>query len=285
MNVNLSVIIVTYNSSRLIGDCLESIYKYNDIGDALEVIVVDNFSSDRDEMFSIIKSKYRDNVVLLDSGGNFGYGKGNNIGVKHANGDYIIVMNPDVRLVTPIFKDIIKTLGNTKVGMAGVSFMDGSAPYYFKPEYWTVFKYALLKYYIKKQTYITGKMYMSGSMLAFNKSVFIESGMFDENIFMYFEEPDITNRIEKLGYKSEWLSDVKVLHLAHGRSFNKNLNDYWYQSFEYYCQKYGVDSRKLIKIRMASFRINSVIWLILGDRIKSRLYSDTLADMKSYCKK
>lgn len=280
----ISVVIVTYNSSRHIFDCLDSIFKYNDIGDDLEVIVVDNCSSEGEEMFAQISLQYGDKVKLINSSKNGGYGYGNNVGIKAASSPMIIVMNPDVRIITPIFMLIINCLKEKEVGMLGVSFIDGSSPYYFKPEYWTFKRYWLMRFYNIRHKYRNGQMYVSGSFMAFNKDCFILAGMFDENFFMYFEEPDITNRIESLGFKSVWLSNIKVLHLAHGRSFSKILNDYWYESCVYYCQKYLLDMRRLLRIRMTTFKINSYIWYLLGNKNKSRLYSDTLADMKVFWK-
>ena len=279
-----SIVIVTYNSSNHIYKCLDSIFKYNDIGDDLEVIVVDNNSPEGGEMFDSISQLYADKIKLINSGKNGGYGFGNNVGINAASAPIVIVMNPDVRLISPIFKSIINIMGEKQLGMLGVSFIDGSSPYYFKPEHWTLGRYWLQKLYNKRQKYRNGLMYVSGSFIIFDKECFIKAGMFDENMFMYFEEPDITNRIEMLGEKTEWCKDIQVLHLAHGRSFNKTLINYWYRSFEYYCQKYNLNKRKLLKIRMVTFKLNSYIWKILGNKAKSSMYSNTLSDMEAYWK-
>ena len=105
--MNISFVIVTYNSHSLIIDCLESIFKYNDIGENLEVIVVDNSSSEQDKMFSDISNRYGERVTLIDSGKNGGYGFGNNIGISRSHSDIVIVMNPDVRFVRPILDRIL----------------------------------------------------------------------------------------------------------------------------------------------------------------------------------
>ena len=74
----LSLIILTYNSEKDIYDCLESVNRYNDIGDALEIIVVDNNSTNYIDMHDKIKSLYPD-VRIIANTKNGGYGQGNNI--------------------------------------------------------------------------------------------------------------------------------------------------------------------------------------------------------------
>ena len=75
--IRLSLIILTYNSEKDIYDCLQSVYQYNDIGNSLEVIVVDNFTQMRDK----INLQYPDVKVIANTK-NGGYGQGNNIGIR-----------------------------------------------------------------------------------------------------------------------------------------------------------------------------------------------------------
>ena len=95
----LSVIIVTYNSEPDIYGCLEALYAHNDLGDSLEVIVVDNNSRDFEHLQTEIHRLYRESIILLRNTQNGGYGQGNNIGIRHASSPVIMIMNPDVRLV------------------------------------------------------------------------------------------------------------------------------------------------------------------------------------------
>jgi len=255
---HLSVIIVTYKSERLIFDCLDSIFKYNDIGDSLEVIIVDNASPNQKETFHFIKEKYGERIVLIDSGNNGGYGKGNNIGIRQATAEYVIVMNPDIRLVSPIFSSIYQVLCDNQVGMLGVNFIDGSNPFYFKPEHMTVVKEFLLKWYIKRKKYDSSQMYMSGSFLAFNRQTFINAGSFDETIFLYLEEPDITNRIQRTGKDVYWCPDMYVLHLPHPSVFNDFVYKNQIVSLKYYSEKYNFDLSANLKTRIRYLQIKFV---------------------------
>lgn len=263
--VKLSIIIVTYNSLRLIHDCVESIFEYNDIDNSLDVIIADNASDDQDEMFSLVRKEFGDKPIkLFDTGVNGGYGKGNNYGIKQTDADVVIVMNPDVRFVAPVFKDILKEFENPNLGMAGVDFIDGSSPYYFKPEHSTFYRSIMIHAYILKRKYNPDAMYMSGSLLIFDRKTFIEAGMYDENIFMYYEEPDITNRILKLGKEVKWLKNIMVHHLAHGRKYNQKLTDIRYDSFEYYCNKYGIDAIRQYRGNVKVLKLQILAAKIVG---------------------
>lgn len=269
----ISVIIVTYNSKKLIIDCLHSIYSNNDIGESLEVIVVDNASPEQEEMFSLIRENFNDKVTLINSEKNGGYGFGNNIGIKQSNSDIIIVMNPDVRLVDPIFKRIVNKFADSTIGLLGVDFVDGSCPYYFKRGHASLLKSVFPHYYIWRKKYNPNEMYMSGSFLAFKKEAFIKAGCFDEKIFMYSEEADITNRLLLNGYRVIWCNDLKVLHLAHGRSFNPHLNQIRMESGRYYEQKYNVDSERVYRTTRRAYKIMILISKLLGKKDKSINFS------------
>ena len=115
----LSIIIVTYNSLDLVFECLNSVFKYNDIGDELEVIIVENNSPQGEVMFSKIRELYQTKVTLILNSQNGGYGQGNNIGVKASNAPFIMIMNPDVCLIEPVFKQILRTFDDEQVGLVG----------------------------------------------------------------------------------------------------------------------------------------------------------------------
>lgn len=282
----LSIIIVTYNSIQLIHNCVESIFEYNDIGDSLDVIIADNASDDQEKMFSQVREEFDGKPIkLLSTGENGGYGKGNNYGIRNTDADIVIVMNPDVRFVAPVFKEVLKAFDNPILGMAGVDFIDGSLPYYFKPEYNSFWKDMFIHSYVRRRNYDPKRMYMSGSLLIFDRKTFIEAGMYDENIFMYYEEPDITNRIQKLGKKVIWLKDTMVLHLAHGRKFNQKLIDVGYDSLEYYCKKYGMNAKKYYLRYAITLKIKIFVAKIVGAKDRLELFQKTLDSLVNHINK
>lgn len=270
MNKQLSIIIVTYNSERLIYDCLDSIFEFNDIGNKLEVIIVDNCSKNCDSMFKKIESKYNSNVTLLRSSINGGYGHGNNQGIAIANAPIVAVMNPDVRMVTHIIKKILsKFKSNNSLGMLGVNFVENSnVPLYFKPEYNNLFKLIFGKYLLKLGKYKIKEVFFSGSFLVFNKETFIEVGLFDENIFMYHEEADVSNRMLNSGKNLVFADDIKVLHLAHGRKVNHFLLKVGSQSRKYYFNKYNANLKKYYWSLLLIYLVKYIGAVILNNKIK-----------------
>jgi hypothetical protein len=235
----ISLIIVTFESLALIQDCLDSVFRFNDINDRLEIIVVDNGSKDQSSLFNLIRNQYGDQVTCIASPGNTGYGAGNNLGVRHASANHIIVMNPDVRLVEPVFGPLITFFGeNPDTGMASVSFADDSCPFFVKPEHYSVLNLITFKYYVKRKKFNARKMYLPGSFLMFDKDVFEQTGAFDEKIFLYFEEADIATRIEQKGKKVRRIDDLHVFHLTHNRKLNEKLIKIEIDSLIYYAEKF-----------------------------------------------
>jgi len=221
MNKKLSIIIVCYNSVRLLPDCLDSIIRFNDIGDALEVILVDNQSKDRAELGELVLRYNLLDIKLFDNTHNGGYGQGNNVGVSKSIAPVFVVMNLDVRLVKPVFNRMLDYMGsNPQMGMAGVNFEDGSSPLFLKPEYYTLFRMIFVNQLVKYGLFKIKEMFPAGSFLLFNKNAFLKSGSFDEQIFLYYEEADLSARMLQSGFEVVWLKDYFVHHLAHNRPLN-----------------------------------------------------------------
>ena len=265
----IGLIIVCFNSESLIRDCLDSIYRYNDIGNDLDVILVDNNSREQLSFFQMIRKEYPAEIKLVASAENGGYGKGNNLGASHTNAPYLIFMNPDVRLVKPIFTDLIRVFeNNLTVGLIGLSFADGSCPFYFKPEYYTVWNLFRFKSVIKKTLFNSRQLYLPGSFLMFKYEAFHCVNSFDENIFLYFEEPDISNRLQKAGYEIHWMKELEVFHLTHQRKFNEVLVRFELQSLDYYCQKFNFDRMKVFSQYKKVNQVKYLIALLTGNKDK-----------------
>lgn len=113
-NVEVSVIIVTWNVENIIEECLNSFFKYMDL--KCEVIIVDNLSTDRTCM--IVEEKFGKDVKLIKLNENIGFSKANNVGLKEATGEYIFFLNPDVIFIESIMKDMKKVLEeNSDIGI------------------------------------------------------------------------------------------------------------------------------------------------------------------------
>lgn len=280
----ISVVIVTYNSEIHIYDCLDSLFKYNDIGEALEVIVVDNCSKGYEDMAEVIKTRYSQHVQLIQNSKNGGYGQGNNVGIKRAGSPIVMVMNPDVRLCEPVFGKVYNAfINNPSIVMYGftqrnekgdigrsVSWTSRVHPYLAEP-----LRYLLGKMNVYWQKY----MFICGACFFVRKSSFEEAGYYDENIFMYNEEDDIHGRLMKIkGAKIVYDKNCSYLHLHPAVTDYKNENHNWLKrslsSLIYMNNRDGISREKTIDWSIK--RTNISIWserfkCMIGKGDKDRL--------------
>ena len=264
----VSVIIVTYNSERHIYECLESLFRFNDIGDDLEVIVVDNCSKDYEGMAKMIISRYGDKVKLVQNTKNGGYGQGNNVGIRKAESPIVMIMNPDVRLCEPLFAKISSEFDQKKnLAMYGFTqrHEDGSLG---RSTAWTS---RLYPYIAEPLRYVFGAlniywqkyMYVSGACFFIRKSAFEDIGLFDEGIFMYNEEDDIHSRlIARKKWKIKYDRQLSYLHL-HPVVKNYGEESYGWleknlQSLIYMNERDGISRKKTIVWSIK--RTNISIW-------------------------
>lgn len=296
MGKKISIIIVTYNSENHIYDCLESIHKYNDIGDELEIIIVDNMSKEVDSMFSEINNRFGQKIILIKNDRNGGYGQGNNIGVKKASGSIIMIMNPDVRLIQPLFKRTINHFQNSKVVMLGmvqmVSAQKRGLSFMSKLDTNPILSIFETIIFNKILLYNSNRMYFSGASFFIRKNEFENIGMFQEDVFMYGEENDLHHRL--INKKSNMLivfdRHMRYLHMVDDRPPTiKSAIQMLNASVEFYA-KMGHDSRRIILNREISREVKKavvfkVINQIKGNKDRVRYYVELLDVLKKTSQK
>ena len=242
----ISIIVVSYNSVKDIYGCLSSIYKNNDIGEELEVIVVDNKSDDIVILKNILLDEFPQ-VLLIENTKNGGYGQGNNVGIRHSSAPIIMIMNPDVRLFKPIFNHVLQHYeNNPKLSMLGICQYEsiekkGNS---FLPLEHYLFSLVRYIYYKKTDTFNPNYLMISGACFFIRKSHFEKIGLFDENIFMYGEEYDINIRLREAGYTIIFDNSIGYIHPVHERVGSMKSEEIGYQSFLYTRRKYGKNIRK-----------------------------------------
>ncbi len=199
--------------------CLKSVEAaLNDL-DA-EIIVVDNNSSD--DSCEMIKALFP-KVKLIANTTNFGFSKGNNIGVAEAQGEYICILNPDTVVSETTFKDILKFIkSKSEIGILGCRLIDGQGQ--FLPEskrYVPTPSVAIKKifgftdsYYVKRLEQIaSGRVpVLVGAFMVMKKQVYNEVGGFDEDYFMYGEDVDLSYKIKSANYHNMYYGKVTVIH-------------------------------------------------------------------------
>lgn len=264
----LSLIILTYNSEKDIYDCLKSVYQYNDIGDGLEIIIVDNNSRNYTEMYDTIKSLYPD-VKIIANDRNGGYGQGNNVGIRTASASVVSIMNPDVRLIMPTFKLMLESLQDEKVIMCGgKQYKNENSPvssFKFSCHKSGIYHSIGLNLCHRHDKYLYRHMWLQGAFFAIKKEFFEQIGLFDETIFMYGEEFDIHTRLRKHFPQKEivFLKDLHYLHLIEERVMTEKSLYAPLRSEILVCQKHKYSIKKYIFEQKVANMINWCMMLIL----------------------
>lgn len=240
--MQVSVIVVNYNTKQLTLNCIESIYKHTCDVD-FEIIVVDNASSDGS--VEAIKQEFPE-VKMVPSDTNLGFGRANNLGAKYAKGEFLFLLNSDTLLVENSIKKLydffILNEKKLKIGVLGGVMVDemgningfGSyipTPKDFNRRNWK--KIPLVKKIIKaasEKYFIEGKSffqvgYVLGADMLLRKSLFDVVGGFDEHYFMYYEESDLQNTMTQKGYNHYIYTGTKIIHLE-GKSFSGKVSNH-----------------------------------------------------------
>ena len=286
----LSIIIVSYNKADILKNCLDSIKRYNDIGDELEVIISDN--SETDELSSIIQKEY-DWIKIIRNHDNRGFGAGNNVGVQISEGKYIIFLNPDTILIEPIFKFAIQKFeNNPQLGLFGLQLI--GLDFKKRASFFFYDKYSLCSIFVEKVRRKFGlfhdkKMFICGADLFVRKTTFIEAGGFDENIFMYKEEADLIKRMKlySAAKNIEFYKKKHIIHLEGGTEFKSSSEDKLkvlkrlVVSDRYYAQKWGIKFKKIIKFRIKYYKFKRAIWTSILQFKKARAQTKFISFLKN----
>ena len=262
----LSIIIVTYNSEKDIYDCISSIKQWSDIPfDELELIIVDNNSRNTDSIFEQLRLLYGNDIVLVKNTHNGGYGQGNNMGIRRATAPVILIMNPDVRMIEPVFKTTLDAFErNNSLSMYGMKQML-SATEVSSNSFccaYTVNGYLqtiMTSIGNRFDYYLPRYMHFSGSCFFIRKEMFEQVGLFDETIFMYGEEEDIHYRMRKSGFKQMiYNPKLHYIHLTKEREPNLAYETKLLDVAIEHSKKKGYDVSKTIKNRL---RNNTILLL------------------------
>lgn len=205
-----SVIIVTYNHKRYLEPCITSVLRQDY---PHEIIVVDNCSQDGGAQFIIENFP---TVKVIKSSENKGYGAGNNLGVKHAKGEYIVILNPDTVAEDCWLEELISPLEdkNRIITTPKILLYDGSAINTCGNDiHFTGLAFTRgLGSEIGAFRELECVSEASGCCLAIRKEDFYDLGGFDENIFLYHDDVDFSCRAHLKGYDILYVPTSVVRH-------------------------------------------------------------------------
>ena len=238
--MDLSIIIVNWNSLPFLRKCLLSIYR-NVSGIAFEVIVIDNAST---EECAEVRQQF-EQVVLICSKTNMGFGAANNLGASLARGDNLLFLNPDTEVLGNAVQKLYLALNSQPaVAIAGAKLLNSDLTLQTScvQAFPTILNQvldsdALRTLFPKWRIWGTSAFYappscnvpvdaVSGACLMIKKRVFDEIGGFSAQFFMYSEDVDLCLRTRKAGWGSCYLGSAEVLHHGGRSSAGETRNNF-----------------------------------------------------------
>jgi len=258
----ISIVVLNYNAGELLLNCINSLKKstYQNI----EILVVDNISSD--DSHSKCKKQFPD-IKLIQNRKNLGYCGGNNVGIKEAKGEFIVILNPDTiveenwldemfnafnefgdglyqpKIISLNESDIIQSTGNM-IHVFGFGFARDKGGKI-----------------IEKKEEIEKIGYASGTCLFTTKKVLEKVGLLDEFLFLYHDDLDLGWRAAQIGINSYYVPKSKIFH-AESYSLKWSAKKfYWLERNRKYCLKthYSKDTYK--KMSFSLMLVDLSIWI------------------------
>ncbi len=242
MNIDLSIIIVNYKTPEYLFNCIQSVL--SNAGELpIEIIVVDNHSQDKSE--HLIKTNFHE-VIWVNSGYNAGFSRANNIGIKKARGNYLLLLNSDTVIIEDCLQkslEYYKNLENEnlKPGLLGCKMKDLKETVLFNSnlffsgmnKIWNANPIKIILDRKKKSTEnlsfeeIRTKQHLRNHTAAwigvafalFNRKLIDHDNLYmDEDFFMYGEDVEWCFRIAKKGYQHFFYSEAQIYHINCGSS-------------------------------------------------------------------
>lgn len=282
--MDLSVIIVSFNTQNLLERCLSSLQKIlKEASFTNEVIVIDNGS--RDGTREMLKKFPW--VRAIFNRENAGFGRANNQGIRLAKGEYILLLNSDTEVLDAAVEKLLKFAQNHPRAFVGSQLLNpdrspqaSCGPFLTLPVVFAALflrgdKIGLTRWSPRKARQVD---WVSGACLLGAKKLFQDNLWFDEKIFMYMEEIDLLYRARRRGILTYFYPEAKVIHAGSGSSINKKKGPVLniYRGLVYFYRKhYGGFRLALLKILL---KLKAIIALILGILTSDAYLRETYAE-------
>lgn len=299
--MKLSIVIICWNDWKVIEDCLRSIFN-STRKIQYEVIVSDNGSTDG----SVEKIRQQfPTVRLLENHANLGFAKGNNVGIREARGEYVLILNPDT-----IIHDgsLDRWIGfadaHPEAGAFGcrVNNPDGSYQRAGRP-FPTISRYLVAALGLRFLGYLKRPVlldeyegwrgdterevdWQSGCCLMMRGDLLKRLGGFDERFFYQFEEVDLCRRVWGAGYRIRYTPEASITHLGGqsvGRFPVRFAIEVYRNGYRYFYKHYGRGGARryrlvvLLKLRVRQLSYGLLNLVRPDETVKRRLemYSAT----------
>jgi GT2 family glycosyltransferase len=286
----LSICIVTYQSRKVLEDCLRSIYDNTNL--EFEVIVVDNGSTDN--VVTMLKDEFP-LVQIIRNKKNEGYTIPMNQALRKAQGQYLLQINPDTLVLPESLEKLISFMKeNPKVGICGPKVLNADLTLQRQcrrgePTPWAVITYFLGLWKLFPKSKIFGQYLLnyidediihtvdgvSGSCMLIRREVIDQIGYLDERFFAYQEDADYCYRARQAGWKLYYMPEAKIIHF--GGIGGSRVEPYrsiiaWHKSYFHYYRK-NLANRYL-------FLINWLFYLLMLIKLLTTLLINSMRKEK-----
>ncbi|MFC1559865.1 glycosyltransferase family 2 protein [Candidatus Margulisiibacteriota bacterium] len=227
---DISIVIVNFNNSKLLKDCLNSINTSTHKA-GLDIILVDNAS--KDDSVKMVKENFK-GVRVIENKENLGFIKASNQGLRVAAGRYSMLLNDDTIVQDGAFDKMLEYMDkHKKVGAVGPKLLnvDRSAQRQgsiLGPKFW-------------KLEHVKEVDFLVGACLMVRKEAIEQAGILDENFLFYNDDLDWCRRIRKAGWKTIFYPEAHVIHYggySSTRKFNRRLFVEGFRGGLYFCRKH-----------------------------------------------
>ena len=295
--MDLSIIIVNWNTRDLLKDCLASLPDATE-GLTTEILVVDNASHDGS---AAMVAKDFPHVNLIESGGNLGFSRANNLALEKATGDGILLLNPDTICPTASVARLFRFMrGKEKVGAVGPRLVDGDSRPTISGGYFPQARYHWYGFLDPRRLWLRGSPsqrivfipqrnepsrrveYVMGACFMIPRSALEKVGLLDDRYFMYFEETDWCFRAHQQNLDIWYCAETEITHLE-GKSAEKagsfTMEQFQKSYRDFVSKHYG--GKSVWRFRLAQFAeygMKSVLRrLAPTNRIQNKIMAENFA--------
>ena len=277
-NPLVSIIILNYNAGDLLLNCVDSVFKSTYPN--FEVIIVDNLSTDNSHIRC--KEKF-EKIQLIENKKNLGYCEGNNVGIKSANGEFILILNPDTIVDPDWLNELFHAYhkhGEALYQPKHLSLKEKSA-IMSTGNMMNVFGFGYAREKgekdVNQHNAIEQIGYASGTCLFVPSSIFKNVGLLDPFIFLYHDDLDFGWRAAQLGIKSYYVPSSVIYH-AESYLLRWNAEKFfWLERNRKYCLLTHYSKETYAKMRSSLFLVDLCVWMFylskgfLAAKIKAEL--------------
>ena len=274
----VSIVVLNYNAGKLLLNCIESIKKssYQNI----EILVVDNISSDNSQIEC--KKEFPD-IKLIQNNENLGYCGGNNVGIKKAEGEFIIILNPDTIVETNWIDELLNAQKEFGDGLYQPKILSlneentiqstGNMLHIFG------FGFARDKgnKVIERKEEIEKVGYASGTCLFTTRKVLDKIGLLDEFLFLYHDDLDLGWRGAQIGINSFYVPKSKIYHVESYSLKWSSKKFYWLERNRKYCLLTHYSKDTYQKMKFSLILVDLFVWAFyfskgfLGAKIRAEM--------------